>query len=286
MNKIFKKSAGSLTILTTVLVLPLLVQATESSYSIGQGFEFSSGKYGGNTRTDSIYAPFIIMANPTDRVGLSLEIPFVYQSNGNVVSSVARGSMPATKTMMLPATGMNGMSGSGSGMTSASAGSNQSESGLGDITLKAGYVLVPEKESMPQIRPTVFVKFPTAEKNKSLGTGAFDEGLAVEISKWFGNWNPFAEVGYTIQGKSAQLALRNYMTYNAGVGYQVADRFRPILLIKGATSPADGASDLLEVRLKLRYQATSHTGIDGYIAKGITTNSPDYGTGLTVFYDF
>ena len=76
------------------------------------------------------------------------------------------------------------------------------------------------------------------------------------------------------------------MAYNAGVGYQVAENFRPILLVKGATSPAEGAGSLLEVRLKLRYQATSHTGIDGYIAKGITTNSPDYGTGLAVYYDF
>lgn len=285
-NKIIKKTAGSFTILATALVLPHLVQATEYPYSIGQGFEYSSGKYGSSIRTESIYAPLTIMAAPTDRLGLSLEIPFVYQSNSNVVSSVARGSMPATKTMMLPAVGMSGMSGSGSGMTSTSAGSSQSESGLGDITLKAGYVLLPEKGAMPQIRPTVFVKFPTADKNKSLGTGEFDEGIAVEISKWFGEWNPFAEAGYTVQGKSSQLALKNYMSYNAGVGYQVAESFRPILLVKGATSPADGAGRLLEVRLKLRYQATSHTGIDGYIAKGITTNSPDYGTGLAVYYDF
>src|SRR5660397_143389 len=89
--------------------------------------------------------------------------------------------------------------------------------------------------------------------------GAFDEGVAVEISKWFGDWNPFAEAGYTVQGKSAQLFLKNYMAYNAGVGYQVAESFRPILLVKGSTSPADGASSLLEVRLKLKYQATKHT---------------------------
>src|SRR5660398_189856 len=38
--------------------------------------------------------------------------------------------------------------------------------------------------------------------------GAFDEGVAVEISKWFGDWNPFAEAGYTVQGKSAQLFLK------------------------------------------------------------------------------
>ena len=269
-------------ILTTMLALPQLVQAEEFPYSVGQGFEFSSGKYGTGTRTDTIFAPFTVTASPTERLGLALEIPFIYQSNGNVISSVASGGMQGSRTTMLPTVGM---AGSGSGISPASA-SNQSESGLGDITLKGGYILVPEKDSMPQIRPTVFVKFPTADKNKSLGTGAFDEGFAVEVSKWLGSWNPFAEAGYTVQGKSMQLALRNYMSYNAGLGYQVTESFRPILLVKGTTSPADGASSLLEVRLKLKYQATTHTGIDGYVAKGVTTNSPDYGTGLSIYYDF
>jgi len=277
---------GCVLSLATALVVPCDVQAEEYMYSVGQGFEFSSGKYGTDTRTESIYAPLTVMVTPTDRLGLSLEIPFVYQSNSNVVSSIAHGGMQGSKTTMLPAGGMSGMSSSGSGTSSSSATTNQSESGLGDITLKAGYILLPENDSMPQIRPTAFVKFPTADKNKSLGTGEFDEGLAVEISKWFGNWDPFAEAGYTVQGKSAQLSLKNYMSYNAGVGYQLSESFRPILLIKGTTPPAEGASSLLEIRLKLKYQATKHTGIEGYIAKGITTNSPDYGTGLSVYYDF
>jgi len=280
----FRITAGCLALATTLL-LPRAVQAEEYTYSVGQGFEFSSGKYGANTRTDSIYAPLTIIAGPTSRLGLLLEIPFIYQSNGNVVSSIARGGMQTNRTTMLSAVGMGGMSASGGGMSSSSR-TNQSESGLGDITLKVGYILITEKDLMPQIRPMAFVKFPTADRNKSLGTGEFDEGVAMQISKWLESWNPFAEVGYTVQGKSAQLVLRNYLAYNAGVGYQVAENFRPILLIKGATSPADGASSLLEVRLKLKYQATNHTGIDGYVAKGITTNSPDYSTGLSIYYDF
>jgi hypothetical protein len=285
----FRVIAGCLIGLGITILVPYHVQADDYTYSIGQGFEFSSGKYGTTTRTDSIYAPLTIIASPTNRLGFSLEIPFIYQSNGNVVTGIGRGGMQGSRTTMLSVAGMSSMSGSGGGMspsTASSASADQSESGLGDITLKVGYTLIPEKDSMPQIRPTAFVKFPTADKNKSLGTGEFDEGFAVELSKWFGDWNPFAEAGYTVQGRSTQLSLRNYLAYNAGVGYQVTDNFRPILLIKGTTPPADGASSLLEVRLKLKYQATKHTGIDGYFAKGITTNSPDYGTGLSIYYDF
>lgn len=289
MRNTFRVIAGCLIGLGITILVPYHVQADDYTYSIGQGFEFSSGKYGTTTRTDSIYAPLTIIASPTNRLGFSLEIPFIYQSNGNVVTGIGRGGMQGSRTTMLSVAGMSSMSGSGGGMspsTASSASADQSESGLGDITLKVGYTLIPEKDSMPQIRPTAFVKFPTADKNKSLGTGEFDEGFAVELSKWFGDWNPFAEAGYTVQGRSTQLSLRNYLAYNAGVGYQVTDNFRPILLIKGTTPPADGASSLLEVRLKLKYQATKHTGIDGYFAKGITTNSPDYGTGLSIYYDF
>jgi hypothetical protein len=273
--------------LATTLALPHFVNAEEYPYSVGMGFEFSSGKYGTNTRTDAVYAPLTITASPTDRLGLSLEIPFVYQSNGNVLSSIAAGGMQSSRTMKQLAAGMGGTMGNGTGMTSTSAtGMNQSESGLGDITLKVGYILLPEKGSLPQIRPMAFVKFPTADQNKALGTGQFDEGVSVEASKWFGDWNPFAEAGYTVQGKSSQLALKNYLAYNAGIGYQVVDNFRPILLVKGSTAPADGATSLLEVRLKLKYQVTNRTGIEGYLAKGVTTNSPDYGTGLSGFYSF
>lgn len=278
--------AGCLIGFVTILAAACYARAEEYTYSVGQGFEFSSGTYGTNIRTDSIYAPLTVITNPTNRLGLSLEIPFVYQSNGNVVSSVARGGMQGSKTTMMSTVGMSGMSGSGSGMSSSSTSTSQSVSGLGDIIFKAGFILLPGKNSLPQIRPTVFVKFPTADKNRSLGTGEFDEGVTLEISKWFGSWNPFAEAGYTVQGKSALFALRNYMAYNAGVGYQLAENFRPLLLIKGSTPPADGTNSLLEIRLKLKYQATNHTGIEGYAAKGITTSSPDYGTGLSVYYDF
>jgi hypothetical protein len=204
-----------------------------------------------------------------------------------VLSSVAATGMHNTRTMRMSAAGVNGMAAmGGSGASSSVTSTNRSESGLGDITLKAGYVLLPEQDALPQVRPMVFVKFPTADDSKALGTGQFDGGFSVEISKWFGDWNPFAEAGYTVQGKSERISLRNYLAYDAGIGYQVADSFRPVLLVKGASAPADGTSSLLEIRLKLKYQATHRVGIEGYLAKGLTTNSPDYGTGIAACYNF
>lgn len=274
-------------LLASSLLLPGRVHAEGPAFSAGLGFEFASGTYGSDTRTESVYLPFTVAVYPTERLGFSLEIPYVYQSSSAVNTGVflgAGGQMMRVRKQVAAMTG----SAMGAGLMSSAtaADSDRSQGGLGDVTAKGGYVLVPEGDLMPRIRPYVFVKFPTADRDKALGTGAFDEGFAVEFSKWLGGWYSFAEAGYTFQGKSPTLALKNYLSYNAGAGYLLGEKFLPMLIIKGSGAPIEGSADLLEVRLKLKYQATARTGIDGYFAKGITTNSPEYGSGLAIFYDF
>ncbi|WP_298272122.1 transporter [Geobacter sp.] len=287
--KQFSGSARLFTVLAamTIFLFPARVFAEEPGYSVGLGFEFASGKYGTGIRTDSLYVPFTAAVYPTERLDFSLEIPFVYQSTSAVVAGQFMGmqGQPAgTGSVMAAMVG----SGMGSGpMTSASAASvGNSQYGLGDVKLKAGYVLYTEERYIPAIRPNVYVKFPTADKNRFLGTGAFDGGFAVELTKWFGDWFADGEVGYTLQGKSSVVAVKDYLYYYAGGGYQLTDRLRPMLLVKGSSPTVEGASSLLEARLRVRYQLTEHTGIDGYLAKGIAQGSPDYGTGLAIYYEF
>jgi Putative MetA-pathway of phenol degradation len=276
------KKLPALLVAISLLTLPVWASAAGPSYSVGLGLEFASGDYGTGIRTDSVYMPFTAAVNPTDRLDFTLEIPFVYQSTSAVVAGQFMG-MQSTSTGT-----QSVMAAMGPGpRTTASAGTiGNSQYGLGDMKLKAGYVLFTEEEHLPAIRPNFYVKIPTADKNKFLGTGAFDGGFAVELSKWFGNWLADGEMGYAIQGKSSVLAVKNYFYYDAGVGYQLTERLRPIFMVKGSTSTVEGGAALLEARLRVKYQVTKHTGVDGYLAKGITTASPDYGMGLGVFYEF
>lgn len=121
---------------------------------------------------------------PTERLDFSLELPFVYQSSSAVVSGQfmgMQGQSVGTQSVMAAMSGSTMGSGP---MTSASAGEvNNSQYGLGDVKLRAGYVLYTEEKYVPAIRPNFYVKIPTADKNKFLGTGAFDEGFAVELTK-------------------------------------------------------------------------------------------------------
>ncbi|GAM10867.1 hypothetical protein OR1_03167 [Geobacter sp. OR-1] len=269
------------------ILLPVCAHAEGTAYSVGLGFEFASGKYGTGITTDSIYLPFTATVNPTDRLDFSLELPIVYQSTSAVVAGQfmgMQGQATGSRSMMAP---MNGQRTGSGAMTSASAGNvDKSEAGLGDMKLKAGYVLYTEERFVPAIRPNFYVKFPTADKNKFLGSGAFDEGFAVELTKWFGAWFADCEAGYAFQGKSSVLAVKDYLYYYAGGGYQLTDRLRPMLFAKGSTPTVEGGAPLLEARLRVKYQLTEHIGVDGYLAKGIAKASPDYGTGLAIFYDF
>ena len=265
-----------------VFLLPAWVYADGPSYAVGLGFEFASGEYGTGVRTESIYMPFMAAVYPTDRLDFVLEVPLVYQSSSAVVAGQymgMQGTQGSTATMMAQST-------MGMGTNASAAQVNNDQYGLGDMKLKAGYVLYTEEKYVPAIRPNFYVKFPTADKNNFLGTGAFDVGFGVELTKWFGKWFADGDLGYVIQGKSSVVNVKNYLEYYAGPGYQFTERLRTMVLLKGTTPTVEGASSQLEARVRAKYQFTEHTGIDGYLVKGITTTSPDYGMGLAVYYHF
>lgn len=269
------------------LLFPSLGTTAAPPVSIGLGFEFTSGDYGTSTRTDAVYAPLTIGYTPGERWDFFLEVPYVYQSNTNVIAGQFRQMRSGQTTMAKTAPAMGGSGMGGSAVSSSSnTDPSRSRSGLGDITLKTGYILIHEGNLWPRVRPNISVKFPTADKDDGLGTGEFDEALAVEFTKWFGNWLVFVEPGYTIQGKSADIPLKNYVSCNGGFGYQVTDNLRPLFILKGSTPLAEDETGLFEARLKLRYQITGHTGMEGYVAKGLSTSSPEYGSGVALFYDF
>jgi hypothetical protein len=284
-----EKLLALLVVLTAILV-PTWLYAVEPACSTSLGFEFTSGEYGTGIRTDAVFVPFTVAVFPTKRLDFSLELPYVYQSSSAVVAGQFMTMQQAAgmgSSSMVAGMGGAGM-GTGAGpMTTAPAATvNNAQNGLGDLTLKAGYIVVPEGDYLPAIRPNLSVKVPTADKNKFLGTGAFDEAVGVEFSKWFGNWFADADTGYTFQGSSTVVRVKDYLYYAIGGGYQLTGRLRPMLIFKGSTPRAEGASAQLETRLRVKYQMTEHTGLDGYLAKGLTTVSPDYGTGLAVYVEF
>lgn len=247
--------------------------------SISLGAEFASGKYGADTTIRSVYMPLIATWSPNDRFDIGIEVPFIYQSSSNVTTSLYNSSQAATAVNLTAKGGPGGNS-------SASGSSGSSVSGLGDIIMRLGVIALLEGDKAPQLRPSLFVKFPTANKSDGLGTGEFDAGGGLEAAKWFGDLHLTGEALYTWQGKADGFGLKNYFSYTAGVGYQLTKNLEPMLVVKGATAPSSYSGSLLEARARVIWTINDTTSLDLYGSKGVADSSPDYGGGLSVIYSF
>jgi len=261
--------------------------AGDTLLSIGLGFDFATGKYGSGSTTDSIAAPLTIRAYPIERLELELILPYIYQSNGSTTAAgMLRFRNGRGGSGSRGGNGTVSWSGNGQSQGAADSDSSGSRSGLGDMTLKAGYPLLEEGKLYPRMVPEVSFRFPTGDEEKGLGTGEFAAGVGMEVSKWFGEWYLYGEGIYNFQDSSDDLALKDYLGYEAGVGFQVTDRFRPTLLVIGATSPSEFSTAIAEVRGKVNYRLTGRASLEAYLATGIADDSPDFGTGAAIFYDF
>jgi len=273
----------------TVLILAVVsglfsvpAQGADRKLSLGLGFEYATGDYGTDETTDSYKIPLLLNYYPTDRLGFELEIPYLYQSNS---TTVTLGGMrfPAQED------GRNGQGRMGSGGVGSSAVStdhSDSQSGLGDITLTASYIILDEQEQFPLVRPLLYAKFPTADEDDGLGTGEFDYGVGLGLAKWFGDWSTYLEGMYVLPGSSGDFDPDNYWTFLASASYRLTDTLRPGVSLSGGTAAFDEASDPLEAKLKLSYWPSERGSLGGYLATGLSDGSPDFGAGFFGFVSF
>jgi hypothetical protein len=251
--------------------------------SISLGAEFASGKYGTDSTTRSVYMPLIATWSPNDIFDIGIEVPFIYQSSSNVTTRLFSNNQTATTATTIAKGGPGGNSGAFPGNSAAS---GSSVSGLGDIIVRLGVIALSEGERAPQLRPSLFIKFPTASTSDGLGTGEFDAGGGLEAAKWFGDLHLIGEALYTWQGKADGFGLKNYFSYTAGIGYQFTKSIEPMFAVKGATAPSSYSGSLLEARAMVIWTLTDTTSLDLYGSRGIADSSPDYGGGLSVLYSF
>lgn len=262
--------AGAILAMASLLLASPSFAAAKPKFAVGLGLNYATGDYGTDTTTDSLRVPLTIDYFPNDRVDFELVIPYLYQSNSNTL--LAGGMRYPFEQHM--------------GRRQTSFDTSDSVSGLGDVTLTTGYLLLKGNETRPSVRPLLYLKFPTADEDEGLGTGEFDIGAGVGISRWFGRCYTFAEGRYIFQGSNSDLGLKDYATLEGETGYRLTERFLPTISLWWSTPPADDASDLVEARLNGRYWATDDISLEGYLGTGLSSASADFGAGLTVFYSF
>src|SRR5437899_11701427 len=189
--------------------VPVLAQ-DEPRISFSTTVDYSVGDYGTGKDTTLLYVPFTLGVRPFDRFWLSVTVPYLYQTGQNIVLTGGGVAVKGKKS--------NGK------LTSPT--TSTTESGLGDVLAKASLILVEEKDFIPEITPYFKVKFPTADKDRGLGTGEFDETLGVDVSKLLvGSLSGYLTLAYTFIGEPPGTTLHDSFGWSVGATYAVAQPF-------------------------------------------------------------
>jgi hypothetical protein len=137
---------------------------------------------------------------------------------------------------------------------------------------------VDERDWVPTIAVTGRIKFPTADENRGLGTGEFDEGFGVEVSKTLvGNWLGFLDFGYTFIGDPPGVDLRNQWYYDFGAGYNVTKNLLLSAYYEEYRALIPQLSNPRDLLFALNYKATSALRFNASLLIGLSDGAPAYG---------
>ncbi len=229
--------------------------------SLSSSVNYSVGDYGTGKDTTLVYMPFTLGVTPLESFTVSLTVPYIHQTTQNVVIT-GGGVAPRNETK---------------GKLARPARST-TESGLGDVLLKASYIVLAERGPIPEIAPYVKIKVPTADRDRGLGTGEFDETVGVDLSKsllehLFG----YISLSYTFIGDPPGSDLRNSFGWSVGAAYAVLQPLSVFGFLEGSTAVAPGQADPVEVRVGAEYKLTKVLKLTGSVTRGLTSGAADWG---------
>ncbi|MCL4501801.1 MAG: DUF3187 family protein [Deltaproteobacteria bacterium] len=250
-----------------VAAVPLHAEQAEepTKFSLHSGVYASYGDYGANAHITYVYFPTTLKFYATPRLTLALTLPFLYQKNGSAatVEGVPVGVFPGIGATRRGAT-----------------------FGLGDMTATANYIFVEEKPDFPALSVYGAVKFPTADRNRALGTGEFDGSGGLAFRKNFDRNIVYGYAGYTVLGNPPGVNLKNF--FSSGVGYArwVTSSFKPYIEFNFATQITEFSREYLNATLGFEYYFTRKISITAYAQKGIIAGAPDYAGGTLLNFYF
>lgn len=259
--RITRRLAGLLTV--GLLCASVSARAEESArkdWKFSSSLNYESGTYGTGARSSFLYVPFTLKRAFGDAFA-SVTVPFVSQTTDGGVNNVG-GRFVKT----------------GRGR---STGRTTTQSGLGDVIGRGGYLVLKEESQAIDLTVVGKVKIPTAQRSKGLGTGEFDAGGGVEASKSVATgWVVLASLYYTAIGDPPGVDLNNQFAADAGVSYLFQPGLTGSVLIEGSNSIFPGAPAPVDARVLLDYKVDESVSVNGGVLLGLSDGASDYGFSL------
>jgi len=229
--------------------------------SLTTGYDYSSGDYGDDIKTEISSVPFIAKYE-TERWTFKLTVPYVtIKGPGDVIPDIGQvNSQPVRR--------------------------RTTESGLGDTVASATYSFYPTFAQGLILDVTGKIKFATADEDKGLGTGENDYAVQVDAYKGFGKFTAIAGVGYRVYGDPSFGTLDNVFYGSLGGAYRLSPATSAGVIYDYRPKITDTGSEISEALAFVSHKLSEQWKAQAYLVKGFSDGSPDYGGGLMLGYSF
>jgi hypothetical protein len=235
--------------------------AIEQPWKVNASVNFYSGDYGTNqvTRTTVIPVKITRFFKPAD---VWISLPYVSNTGDGSVTTVEGKPVPGK---------------SGKAKKTSSVTSDKTDSGLGDIVLGAHRIFLDETGHRPEVGATAFIKLPTADEHRGLGTGQFDEGARLEFFKTFSHWFALVDTGYTWTNNSSDTHYNDRWLVSAGGGRRFTPTLTGTAMLTEERALVPGTDNPLDVVVFGDMALSRSAGIYASILLGLSDGSPDTG---------
>jgi hypothetical protein len=241
-------------------------QGPKPSWQVGASAFYATGKYGTAVQTDTLYTP-VSLRRLFDNGDLTLVLPYVTVTS-NCGVTVVSGEPLRTGGLCRPT-------------PSGTLPGRVTNSGVGDLLLIGRYYLVDEQGLMPSVMVSGRIKAPTADRDRGLGTGEWDEGVGLGLTKLItSKLVGFTDVGYTFIGKPEGFNLRDQWSYDLGLGYYFFPTVLVSLYYEEARAVVPGFENPRDVFLAARWRVTRDFRLNAGFEKGLSDGAPDYGANV------
>lgn len=166
-------------------------------------------------------------------------------------------------------------------ITNRGGGTSSTETGVGDVVLRGGRVLVPEGPGGFSLNGTLALKFPTADETRGLGTGEFDFGAFLGMYKRIEDFKLSLTGGYIKVGDPSLINYNDIYLYGVGIS-RIFGRTEGAVSFEGRRAMVPGAEDPLEVTIGFFHVLNVDYAIRGSAFKGANNGGPDLGVDLGI----
>ena len=258
----------------------------QTRLQLSTGVDFSSGKFGGPTRTDVLAAPL------TARITTG-----AWTFRGSLPFLSVRGDQAVIGNQIFVV--IDDSSGRGSNSGSGGSGSDDAEtitstlvtttamrrvtqSGVGDLSLSATYALNDVAGTPLYLDLSGRVRLPTGDEAKGLGLGVTDYGLTAELGR-------DADIGgaYISAGRrflSDAQGINREDGWQAGIGgwLNASPRFLVGAFADWRESASGHGDDPAEIGAYVTFKATPAWKLGLNASAGLNDASPDFGVGVSL----